>query len=258
MRTTLSGEDTYKLLIGGEWVSGGDGAYPIVNPATEEVVADAPEASADQARAAAAAAAEAFPAWSRTRPAERAALLQAAADELKQRVPDFIPLVIEETGATSHGCQHDAGADCSDALRALRGGSNGADGHPVGPAGDAGNRARARRADGCARPAGARRCRRVHHLVQLPDREHGREARARPRDGEHRGGATRRSGSARRDRDREAARRRRLPAGRREHRDGLDPGVGSGARGVTRCRHGELHRLDQRRDADRRGRGPGR
>jgi phenylacetaldehyde dehydrogenase len=100
VRTTLSGEDTYKLLIGGEWVSGGDGAYPIVNPATEEVVADAPEASADQARAAAAAAAAAFPAWSRTKPAERAALLQAAADELKKRVPDFIPLVIEETGAT--------------------------------------------------------------------------------------------------------------------------------------------------------------
>ncbi len=101
MRSTLSGEDTYKLLIGGEWVTGGDGAYPIVNPATEAVVADAPEASADQARAAAAAAQAAFPAWSRTKPAERARLLQAAADELKKRVPEFVPLVIEETGATT-------------------------------------------------------------------------------------------------------------------------------------------------------------
>ena len=70
MRTTLSGEDTYQLLIGGEWVAGGDGAYPIVNPATEEVVADAPEASADQARDAAAAAAQAaFPEWSPDQPA---------------------------------------------------------------------------------------------------------------------------------------------------------------------------------------------
>ncbi len=101
MRKTLSGEDAYRLLIGGEWVAGGEGAYPVVNPATEAVVAEAPEASADQARAAAAAAAEAFPAWSRTKPAERAALLQAAADALKARVPDFVPLVIEETGATT-------------------------------------------------------------------------------------------------------------------------------------------------------------
>ncbi|MGZ6975690.1 MAG: aldehyde dehydrogenase family protein [Acidimicrobiia bacterium] len=101
VRTTLSGEESYRLLIGGDWVAGGDGSYPVVNPATEAVVAEAPEASADQARAAAAAAREAFPAWSRTRPAERAALLQAAADELTKRVPDLVPLVIEETGATT-------------------------------------------------------------------------------------------------------------------------------------------------------------
>ena len=101
VRATLSGEETYRLLIDGDWVEGGDGAYPVVNPATEEIVAEAPEASVEQARAAAAAARAAFPAWSRTRPAERAALLHAAADELTKRVPDLVPLVIEETGATS-------------------------------------------------------------------------------------------------------------------------------------------------------------
>jgi acyl-CoA reductase-like NAD-dependent aldehyde dehydrogenase len=100
VRTTLSGEDSYRLLIGGDWVAGGDGAYPIVNPATEEVVASAPEASAQQARDAAAAAAEAFPAWSRTRPEERARLLQAAGDTLKAKVPDLVPLTIAETGCT--------------------------------------------------------------------------------------------------------------------------------------------------------------
>ena len=42
MRKTLSGEDTYRLLIGGEWVDGADGAYEVVNPATEEIVADRP------------------------------------------------------------------------------------------------------------------------------------------------------------------------------------------------------------------------
>jgi acyl-CoA reductase-like NAD-dependent aldehyde dehydrogenase len=100
VRTTLSGEDSYRLLIGGDWVAGGDGAYPIVNPATEEVEAEAPEASAQQARDAAAAAAEAFPAWSATKPEERATLLQAAADALKAKVPDLVPLTIAETGCT--------------------------------------------------------------------------------------------------------------------------------------------------------------
>jgi acyl-CoA reductase-like NAD-dependent aldehyde dehydrogenase len=100
VRTTLSGEDSYRLLIGGDWVAGGDGAYPIVNPATEEVEAEAPEASAQQARDAAAAAAEAFPAWSATKPEERANLLQAAADALKAKVPDLVPLTIAETGCT--------------------------------------------------------------------------------------------------------------------------------------------------------------
>ena len=91
----------YRQLIGGEWVAGGDGTYDIVNPATEEVVAAAPEASADDVARASAAAAEAFPAWSRTSPEERAALLKAAGEELARRTPDLIPLVISEAGATS-------------------------------------------------------------------------------------------------------------------------------------------------------------
>jgi hypothetical protein len=33
-----------RLLIGGEWVEGGDGGYEIVNPATEVAVGVAPEA----------------------------------------------------------------------------------------------------------------------------------------------------------------------------------------------------------------------
>ncbi len=91
----------YRQLIGGDWVPGGDGTYEIINPATEQVVTEAPEASAGDVAAAAAAAAEAFPAWSRTTPQERAALLAAAGAELAKRTPDLIPLVISETGATS-------------------------------------------------------------------------------------------------------------------------------------------------------------
>jgi acyl-CoA reductase-like NAD-dependent aldehyde dehydrogenase len=90
----------YRLLIGGEWVDGGDGTYPIVNPATEQVVGHAPNASIADAEAAVAAAAEAFGAWSRTSPDERAALLARAADLLDQRYPELVPLVQAETGAT--------------------------------------------------------------------------------------------------------------------------------------------------------------
>jgi phenylacetaldehyde dehydrogenase len=96
----VSADTTYQLLIGGEWVDAGDGTYPIVNPATEEVVGHAPNASAADAEAAAAAAAEAFPAWSRTTPDERAALLNRAAELLDQRVDELVPLVQAETGAT--------------------------------------------------------------------------------------------------------------------------------------------------------------
>ena len=93
-------DDRHSLWIGGDRVDGSDGTYEVVNPATEEVVGLAPEATADDARQAAAAAADAFPAWSQTTPEERARLLDRAADILEQRIPALIPLVQAETGST--------------------------------------------------------------------------------------------------------------------------------------------------------------
>jgi len=90
-----------KLLIGGEWVDGADGGYEIVNPATEEVIGIAPEASAQQALDAARAAREAFPAWSQTSPDVRADLLQKVADAMRDRFDELLPLVIAETGCTA-------------------------------------------------------------------------------------------------------------------------------------------------------------
>lgn len=90
----------YELLIGGERVAGEAGGYEILNPATEAVVGEAHEASTSQVKAAAAAAAEAFPAWSRTKPEERAALLNRAADLFRDRMDELVPLVQAETGAT--------------------------------------------------------------------------------------------------------------------------------------------------------------
>jgi acyl-CoA reductase-like NAD-dependent aldehyde dehydrogenase len=93
--------DETQLLIGGKWVEAGDGTYDIVNPATEQVVAQAPNASADDARAAAAAAKEAFPAWAATPAEHRLSLLRAAAGAIRAKNDELVPLVIAETGATA-------------------------------------------------------------------------------------------------------------------------------------------------------------
>ena len=89
-----------KLFIGGAWVEGSAGTYEVVNPSTEEVVGLVADASEDDARAAAAAAAEAFPAWSRTSPEERAAIMLRVADLLAERRDELVPVVQAETGAT--------------------------------------------------------------------------------------------------------------------------------------------------------------
>ncbi|MFD9046800.1 aldehyde dehydrogenase family protein [Streptomyces zaomyceticus] len=90
-----------KLFIGGEWVEPDGGHYPVVNPASEEVVGLAPEASRAQVYEAAAAAREAFASWSRTKPEERAAILDRAADLMARDAEANTLLACAETGATT-------------------------------------------------------------------------------------------------------------------------------------------------------------
>jgi len=99
--STVTPDRPWKLLIGGELVDGEAGVSPIVNPATEEVVGYAPEASVAQAEAAARAAQEAFPNWAATPAAERAELLTRVATRLAEVGDDLVPLIISETGATA-------------------------------------------------------------------------------------------------------------------------------------------------------------
>ncbi|MET9543168.1 aldehyde dehydrogenase family protein [Streptomyces sp. NPDC006553] len=90
-----------KLFIGGEWVEPEGGHYEVIDPATEEVVGLAPEASRAQVYDAAAAAREAFGSWSRTRPEERAAILDRAADLMARDAEANTLLARAETGATT-------------------------------------------------------------------------------------------------------------------------------------------------------------
>ncbi|WP_399926359.1 aldehyde dehydrogenase family protein [Streptomyces kanamyceticus] len=90
-----------RLFIGGEWAEPDGGHYEVIDPATEQVVGLAPEASREQAYAAASAARDAFPAWSRTAPEERAAVLDRAAGVLRRDLAAHAELARAETGATT-------------------------------------------------------------------------------------------------------------------------------------------------------------
>ena len=81
-----------KLLIDGAFVAGEGPAETILNPATGETITEVPEASPDQIDAAVAAAERAFPAWARTTPAERSAMLARVADALEARAEEFAKL----------------------------------------------------------------------------------------------------------------------------------------------------------------------
>lgn len=95
------GADGQRLFVGGRWVEPDGGHYEVVDPATEETVGWAPEASRDQVHAACAAAREAFGPWSRTPPEERAAVLGRAADVIASRFGPYAELAQAETGATT-------------------------------------------------------------------------------------------------------------------------------------------------------------
>lgn len=98
---SFEGSDRQRLFVGGSWVEPDGGHYPVIDPATEETVGGAPEASRDQVLAACAAARAAFGPWSRTAPEERAAVLARAADIIHGHLGPYAELAQAETGATT-------------------------------------------------------------------------------------------------------------------------------------------------------------
>lgn len=87
----------FKLLINGELVAG-DSTMPVVNPATEETVAECPRASEAQLNDAVAAAKAAFPAWSETSIDERKKVVLAIADIIEANATELGQLLTEEQG----------------------------------------------------------------------------------------------------------------------------------------------------------------
>jgi succinate-semialdehyde dehydrogenase / glutarate-semialdehyde dehydrogenase len=87
------------LFIDGEWRPAASGErFDVVDPGTEEVIAEVANAGADDARAAAAAAAAAQPDWAATPPRQRGEILRRSWELLTERADQLARLITLENG----------------------------------------------------------------------------------------------------------------------------------------------------------------
>jgi acyl-CoA reductase-like NAD-dependent aldehyde dehydrogenase len=89
--------EAFNLLINGRMVAG-DKTMPVINPATEETIADCPRASVDQLNQAVAAAKAAFPAWSATSIGERQKAIVRIAETIEKNSGELARILTQEQG----------------------------------------------------------------------------------------------------------------------------------------------------------------
>jgi len=83
-----------RMLIGGQWVDSAAGeVLEVEDPAHRRPIAEVPRGRAEDVARAVKAAADAFPAWSRTIPRERGRLLARIADALEARVEELARMI---------------------------------------------------------------------------------------------------------------------------------------------------------------------
>ena len=93
---------SYELYIGGEWVaSKGDDVLDVINPATEDVIGQVPQASVADVDRAVTAARHAFEEgpWPRLSPRERSDALLRFTDAVAARRAELVDLIIAEAGS---------------------------------------------------------------------------------------------------------------------------------------------------------------
>jgi acyl-CoA reductase-like NAD-dependent aldehyde dehydrogenase len=92
---------TYTYYAGGEWRSATGGrTFDVHQPFSGQLYAKVAAGGAEDARIAVRAAADAFPAWSQTTPAERASLFLKAVEVVKRRRTEIAEVLARETGST--------------------------------------------------------------------------------------------------------------------------------------------------------------
>src|ERR1700726_1733876 len=92
---------TYQLYINGEWVdSKSNKTFPVYDPATEEVIAQAPDANAEDVNRAVAAAKAAFEdgPWATTTAQERGRVLFRLSEKIRANLPALAELECRNTG----------------------------------------------------------------------------------------------------------------------------------------------------------------
>lgn len=96
--------DTYGHYIDGRWVDPDAGRYDVVNPATEQTIATAPDASVAQVESAIGAARTAFDSgrWSELEPAERGRCIQQLSDAMLARAEEINELAQAEWGCSTN------------------------------------------------------------------------------------------------------------------------------------------------------------
>lgn len=110
-----------RQFIGGEFVAGEGPAEEVLDPATGQVLAKVPEASARQVAVAVAAAERAFAGWSRTVPRDRAALLLRLADAVEANGAALAALESRNTGKPAPAALNDEIPAIADVFRFFAG-----------------------------------------------------------------------------------------------------------------------------------------
>lgn len=105
-------DSDYRMTIGGRLVSAGS-TISVVNPATGDVFAEAPNCSREQLDEAVKVAREAFPAWRATPLEERQRLLMAAADLIDAHAAEIARLFTREQGRPVAGAIAEVGIGTS-------------------------------------------------------------------------------------------------------------------------------------------------
>ncbi|HSQ27132.1 MAG TPA: aldehyde dehydrogenase family protein [Anaerolineales bacterium] len=87
------------MFINGQFTSGkSTETIPVINPATEEIIAETQRGTPQDAEQAIAAARAALPIWSRMSAGERAAIMHKAADEMRAHHEQLVRLLTQEEG----------------------------------------------------------------------------------------------------------------------------------------------------------------
>ncbi len=91
----------YRMLINGEWVESQSGAYfPVIDPSTEEIIAEVPEANAKDVGRAVSASRAAFDSgpWPQTTAQERGRILLRLAERVRKETPMLAEIECRNTG----------------------------------------------------------------------------------------------------------------------------------------------------------------